>query len=82
VLVAHQAEAPGSDPGGSEFESRVRHAAKRGITAAPVCAYRAVRLFPARRFMESEPARVPGLAANECAAMSVAFESSALRRGG
>jgi hypothetical protein len=31
--------------------------------------------------MESEPARVPGLAANECAGDTVRFEFSALRYG-
>jgi hypothetical protein len=37
---------------------------------------------PSRASMESEPARGPGLAANESAVQAVGFEFSALRHGG
>jgi len=39
----------------------------------------AIRLSRAHRFTESEPDRVPGLAANECAGNAVGFDCSALR---
>ena len=57
ALLGQLAEPLPSGGRRSEFESRVGHRLLRGITTAPVCAYRAVRMSPPRANMEGEPDR-------------------------
>ncbi len=67
ALLDQLAESPRSDRGGSEFESRVGHAVRRGDHGRSGLRVPGGSPVPAHCSTESEPARVPGLAANECA---------------